>query len=303
MSPTNTAAPAHAQFQIRHRNPLARDYVVVSRVVLVGYPGVSDGAKLTYWVIYDFDWYQPDLGGRKGYAFPTIKRLAALRRTSDRTIQNHLSELIGAGLLTRELRPGKPSILYIEEPSGDEVRVYLGSRETHPGSEDFFGGGVQKSSPQKQHERKQDETVNGVQKKPREEQQGAMRERTMTSIGSILRNRSPQRSASQRRTDWLAEEMATAAADRPSLACYKLIARQCPEQLVFRAIALLNEARRDGTMLRSKGAFLVSTVRRLCQEAGLRDPVGSASGFGKQLGSGADRHASRSAQPRRAPPP
>jgi hypothetical protein len=62
-------------FEIRHRNPLAKDFVVISRVVLLGYRQVSDSAKLTYWVIYSFDWYDPNLGARKGYAFPTIQRL------------------------------------------------------------------------------------------------------------------------------------------------------------------------------------------------------------------------------------
>ena len=51
-------------FELRHRNPVANDYVIISRVVLVGYPTVSDGAKLTYWVIYSHDWYDRESGSR-----------------------------------------------------------------------------------------------------------------------------------------------------------------------------------------------------------------------------------------------
>jgi hypothetical protein len=45
---------------------------------------------------------------------------------------------------------------------------------------------------------------------------------------------------------------------------------------VFQALALLKEARREGTVQR-RGAFLVATIRRLCEERGLADPLPSAS--------------------------
>src|SRR5205823_3091749 len=125
-------------FVVRHRNPTAKEYVIVSRVVLVGYPELSDGAKVTYWVIYSHDWFEADRGGRKGYAYPTIKRLAHLRHATERTIQRHLVELIAVGLLTREIRPGKPSLLYIEEPSEQEIERYF--QERGRGGDKIVGG-------------------------------------------------------------------------------------------------------------------------------------------------------------------
>ena len=62
---------------------------------------------------------------------------------------------------------------------------------------------------------------------------------------------------------WLAEEMVRETADRKSLRCYQVIARRCPEALIFEALALLKEARTDGTNLRSRGGFFVAAVRRL----------------------------------------
>jgi len=128
MSKERDGTQIDAPFEFRHRNPGALDYVIVSKVVLIGYPEVSDGAKVTYWVIYAHDWVERSSGERKGYAYPSLRRLAALRHTTERTIRRHLAELIGALLITRELRPGKPSVLYIEEPAGEEVEQYLRSR-------------------------------------------------------------------------------------------------------------------------------------------------------------------------------
>src|SRR4051794_6820077 len=106
---TTTFTSQADEYIVRHRNPLARDYVIVSRVVLIGYPQLSDGAKLTYWVIYSHDWYETARGARKGFVYPTVARLAHLRHITERTIQRHLADLIQAKLLTRVERSGKSS--------------------------------------------------------------------------------------------------------------------------------------------------------------------------------------------------
>ena len=87
---------------IRHRSVLRQHYTIVSNVLLRGYRGVSDGAKLTYLVIDSFDWADGE-GMRKGFAYPTLEHLANIRATSARTVRRHLSELEKVGLITRHV--------------------------------------------------------------------------------------------------------------------------------------------------------------------------------------------------------
>ncbi len=253
---------------MRHRNPLARDYVVVSRVVLVGYPELSDGAKLTYWVIYSHDWYEPARGGRKGYVYPTVGRLAQLRHTTARTVQRHLAELIEAGLLTRELRQGKPSIMYIEEPGGEEVERYR--REQSEGDDISVGGGATFLSPQQEDKEKQINPVNAVENALME--RGSNVTRGWKPIRALL---NPERlpTSPVKRTEWLADQIVAQTGDPESLGCYRAVAERCPESLVFEALALLKEARHDGSIRKSRGALFVGIVRRLCRERGRPDPL------------------------------
>ncbi len=88
-----------------------------------GYSHVSDTAKVTFQVIDSFDW-QDGQGLRKGFAYPSVDHLAAIRSVSDRTIQRHIDELMAAGLLTKEERPGHTNILYIEDGSEEEAKRY-----------------------------------------------------------------------------------------------------------------------------------------------------------------------------------
>ncbi len=256
-------------FEVRHRNPLATDYVIVSRVVLVGYQNVSDGAKLTYWVIYSHDWYEQGSGRRKGFVYPTIRRIAQLRHATERTIQRHLSELISVGLLTREERPGRPSILYIEEPGEDEVEHYLEAQNR--GGDKNVTPPPTEMSPHKKEEVKKEKAVNGIAEETMEEV------RTGTgvwqAIGSVLSDRSKKVSQDGDRAGWLANEILRQVGDPTSLGCYRMIADRCREATVFEALSLLKEARRDGTALRSRGAFFVSTVRRLSERGGYPDPL------------------------------
>jgi hypothetical protein len=82
--------------QVRHRSRLRHHFTTTSNVLLFGYRQLSDGAKLTYQVIDSFDW-EDDNGLRKGYAYPSLARVALGRGVSERTVQRHLAELEAAG--------------------------------------------------------------------------------------------------------------------------------------------------------------------------------------------------------------
>lgn len=280
-------------FVVRHRNPTARDWVVVSRVVLLGYHQVSDGAKLTYWVIYSHDWYEPDRGGRKGYVYPTVGRLAQLRHSAVRTIQRHIAELISAGLLTRLERPGKASILYIEEPSDQEVSQYL--QERHHGGDNSVGGVVTFLSPQQEEKEKQEKSVNGDRQNFMEEGRGSSN--GWQPIRHLLASR-VRPTATGNRTSWIASQLVEATEDQQSLGCYRTLAARCPAELLFEAVALLKEARDDGAIRRSSGALFVSIVRRLCHERGLPDPLGKVGGDDHALGREGGRLAASVEHPR-----
>lgn len=258
----------HDEFILRYRNPLARDFVIVSQVVLIGYPHLSDGAKITYWVIYGHDWYEPERGGRKGFAYPTVRRLAQLRHTTDRTIQRHLTELIDAGLLTRVFRRGKPSTLYIEEPGKEETEAYLQARLS--GGDKNVGGGVTKMSPHKEDKDKKMNSVNGVKKDLMEEGRG--KSKGWTPISKLVEEKVRPVRANDR-TGWVADQILAATGDSHSLGCYRTIAQRCSQALVFEALSLLKEARRDGSVQKSRGALFIGIIRRLCRERGLSDPL------------------------------
>ncbi len=246
------------------------DFVIVSQAVLLGYPQLSDGAKITYWVIYSHDWYEPARRGRKGYVFPTVRRLAELRHTTPRTVQRHLAELIGVGLLTRVIRRGKPSILYIEEPAQGEASRH--QHEQREGGDIAVGGGVTILSPQQEDETRQTKPINGVEELVMEE--GRRTAKDFQPIRALLNpNRFPRLPV---KPDlWLANQIVAETGDARSLGCYRVVAQRCPQALVFEALSLLKEARRDGSIRRSRGALFVGIVRRLCRERGLPEPFGS----------------------------
>ncbi|MCL5959436.1 MAG: helix-turn-helix domain-containing protein [Chloroflexi bacterium] len=250
---------------LRHRSSAVKDYVIVSNVVLIGYPQVSDGAKLTYLVIYSHDWYEPSRLGRKGYVFPTIGRLAQLRHTTSRTVQRHLAELIGAGLLTRIIRRGKPSVLYIEEPDSKQEGMFGRNRD-----DIYVAGVVTKMSPQQEEEMKQTKAVNGVEESVMEE--SSRPPQGWQPIKALLDRKLIQKKASSH-VEWLAQQIMAVTDDAHSLGCYRAIAGRCSQDLVFEALALLKEARRDGSIRLSRGALFVGIVRRLCRERGLSDPL------------------------------
>ncbi len=219
-------------FELRHRNPLARRFVVVGEPILLGYPQLSDGARVTYMVIYSHDWAAPGTGQRKGYVYPTVGRLARLRRKSERTLQRHLAELLEATLLTREFRAGKPSVLYIEDPN-PEPSAEQEDGHTRPGGDKNVT--PSKLSPHKQEETrtafKQDKSVNGG----------------YASLGKP-----------EGQVDYLVSEILKVCGDEHSRGYYRLVARAVPDARIF---AALSEVTHDGPV-RNRGAAFVSKVRR-----------------------------------------
>src|SRR3954463_4086390 len=109
----------------RRRNRLKKHFVNVSNVLLYCYEFVSDAAKITFQVIDGFDWESKETRESKGYVFPAVEMIAKIRHTSVRSVQRHILELIKAKLLTRIRQRNKPSILYIEEVSDEEVDKYF----------------------------------------------------------------------------------------------------------------------------------------------------------------------------------
>src|SRR5436309_13682777 len=109
----------------KRRNRVKKHFVNTSLVLLYCYNTVSDAAKITFQVIDGFDWESKETGDSKGFVFPAVEKLAEIRHTSVRTIQRHILELIKAKLLTRVRQRNKPSILYIEEVSDEEVQKYF----------------------------------------------------------------------------------------------------------------------------------------------------------------------------------
>jgi hypothetical protein len=93
-------------------------------------------------------------GERKGYAYPSLAKLARKRSVDERTIRRHLATLERVNLTTREQRAGRTSIVWIEEPYEGETRQYLSSLPIGPdmgvgGREDTDVRPYRKENPKK----------------------------------------------------------------------------------------------------------------------------------------------------------
>lgn len=219
---------------IRRRNRLKHHFTMTSNVLLFGYATLTDAEKITYQIIDSFDWAD-GAGVRKGYAYPSEKRVAEARRLDERTIRRHFGALERAGLLTRELRPGQPSILWIEDPSTDESERYLSTVAIGPDTDvrDTPDAGV----------------------RPYKEDKGQGRQN--------LVNAGKERSQKQRaKTDWLAGEMLRVLGDRHSLGFYRKVAHTLPAHKVFEALSEVRLADREGRVRTSKGALFVGLIRK-----------------------------------------
>ncbi|MDP9313091.1 MAG: helix-turn-helix domain-containing protein [Chloroflexota bacterium] len=125
MQTTSFSSPNKVErYSVQRRTRQNTCFVMTPKVLLYGYISLSDGAKITYQVIDGFDWQDKATGDSKGYAYPAIDTLAAIRGVSPRTIERHISELEGAGLVRRIRRCNRPSILIIENVSVSEQAAY-----------------------------------------------------------------------------------------------------------------------------------------------------------------------------------
>lgn len=265
---------------IRHRNVLRHHYTRTSNVLLFGYRGVSDGAKMTYQVIDAFDWANAD-GLRKGFAHPTLAHLARIRATSTRTVRRHLEELEGTGLLTRQERPGRPSLLIIEDPSADQAEQYLKSFGPDPeGEPDGRGGDYDFSETPDKNVRpprtkmSAPTTLEEIQKEERQKnvEQALVEQRRGESTGSThisttLQHRRMELQArrmasADHRADFLADELCRELGDQKSRAFYLSVARTVPAHVIYESLGQVKELRQEGRIRTSLGATFVERLRR-----------------------------------------
>ena len=224
---------------IRRRNRLRHHYTMISNVVLFGYESLKDPHKLTYIAIDSFDW--PDrAGSRKGYAYPSLGKIAELRRVDIRTIERHLVDLERVGLITRELRPGQTSILWIEDPSQAELEAYLSTITTGP---DIRVGGTP------------DTDVRGIKEDESEYRQ------------NHVNGDSSQRTDENRaKRDCLAGEILDQLGDEHSLGFYRKVAFEVNEHKIFEALSEVRLASKEKKIRTSKGALFTALVRQKRRE-------------------------------------
>lgn len=228
---------------IRRRNKLKDHYTMTSNVIIFGYRQLSDAEKLTYQAIDSFDWSDRE-GRRKGYAFPSADTLASLRGIDRRTIFRHFDALEKAGLLTREQRPGRPTLLWIEEPSAEESERYL--------STIALGRDTDVTPTRDTDVTPLDESEEKKQTKP------------LTAAKASEGRRGGKRwlSAEQRaKRDWLAGEILKVTKDPHSLGFYRSVAASVPEHRVFQRLSELRDVVRRGDLRATRGAFFTATMK------------------------------------------
>ncbi len=251
---------------IRRRNRLRHHYTLTSNVLLFGYSGLSDPAKLTYQVIDSFDW-NDSAGLRKGFAYPSLGRLAAIRGVDKRSIRRHLAQLEQVGLVTRQKRPGRPSLLVIEDPSPRETQAYL---RTYAGEDKVVLPTPDNNvRPYKEEEEKERQNnVNAFRLIEDQEECKPWKPvgETVMEWANRFKPKSKLNSIDRAKRDHLAQEMLDVLGDKHSLGCYRRIAEQCLPNAVYEALARVKETARNGMVKRSKGALFVYLMQRMTDE-------------------------------------
>jgi len=248
-------------------------FVAVPVGVLFGAPWVSDGALVTYLAVSSHDWWEPARGGRKGYVFPSLRRLAELRRTTIRTIQRHLGELIRAGLVARDVRAGRPSLLYVRASAAQTDHTPMMTAKPTPDKSVVLPA-TKMSSPNKKQEegKKNKKYVNGDLE--------SVSRRGFETVGALLSRARPNGvtgDPGKARREYHAHEILGAVGDTGSLGCYRRIAQECPADVIFEALSLVRDTARSGTV-RSRGALFVTLVKRLCRARSIPLALGAARG-------------------------
>ncbi len=274
----------------KRRNRLKKHFVNVSNVLLYCYEYVSDAAKITFQVIDGFDWESKETGDSKGYVFPAVETIAKIRHTSARTIQRHILELIKAKLLTRIRQRNKPSILYIEEVSDEEVDKYfqyfeakekkidLTQSERLTNSRNDKNVVSQKASEttkmsfaykEEENEKKENEiNVNGnfqfAEHKKRYGLQGMGD--IMKRIDTLKQKQAKTKPRQEKpegiiKRDYLADEIAQSLGDQKSLGAFRKIAELVPERIIRDYLAAIKETWQEGKVKKSRGALFISMVQ------------------------------------------
>ena len=277
----------------KRRNRLKKHFVPTSHVLLYCYSTVSDAAKITYQVIDSFDWESKETGDSKGYVFPATEKLATIRKMSERTIQRHIKELEHAGLLTRQRRRYKPSILYIEDVADEEIATYFATfvdapaathtKQAHnePAPSRNDKNVVSATPPEttnvsfvymkENEEKKENEiSVNG---------NNAPVRGGVSSVAAIMKRfdrvgkAAPQNAARRKRDDdqkirrdYYATQLADALHDQKSLGCYRVIAEKVPQTVLFEALGAAKEAWQDGKVKKSRAALFMSIIKTYCEK-------------------------------------
>jgi hypothetical protein len=275
----------------RRRNRLKKHFVNVSNVLLYCYEFVSDAAKITFQVIDGFDWESKETGESKGYVFPAVETIAKIRHTSTRTIQRHFLELIKAKLLTRIRQRNKPSILYIEEVSDEEVSKYFQYFEakekkidlTQPdksiqsrNDKNVVSHKAQETTKMsfayKEEENEKKENENNVNEKL--QFAGLKKRYGMQGLNDIMkrididkRGRPPRRPKKEKpdeilKRDYLASEIANTLGDQKSLGAFRKIAEVVPEVIIRQYLATIKETWQTGKIKKSRGALFISIIQQ-----------------------------------------
>jgi hypothetical protein len=291
-------------FIFKRRNRLKKHFINVSNVLLYGYKALSDAAKITYQVIEGFDWEDKDTGDSKGFVFPSIETISAIRNAAKRTIFRHIKELEKVGLLTRVRRRNLPSVLYIEEVSDVEANSYLARFvdktklvEKEKGEADNLtsaknGSSHKKGSSQEaqempkmavaykeQNEQKKENEINvngnfKIQKPQRGTGIDSLRDiLTQYGLDASGREVAPRkkglRPEQYAKREYIATELATEFNDTKSLGCYRSIAEKVPEHVVFEVRSAVIDAYKSGSIRQSRGALFVGIIQEYCERHGI----------------------------------
>jgi hypothetical protein len=256
---------------VRHRNRLRHHYTLTSNVLLFGYRTLSDGAKVTYQVVDSYDWTDAD-GTRKGYAYPSLKTLGKVRGVDKKTIQRHLAELERVGLLTRELRPGRPNLLVIEDPSEVETKRYLANFARERVGEDKNVPGTLDENVQTNKKETRQETFKPVNEdKPLRTEGGGPESLNAILTRHSLRIRSlghPGRGDAHVKREYLAQQMLAVLGDKRSLGFYRKVASEYSSQRVFQILGLVREAAGEDRVRKNKGSLFVSLLHSSTRASG-----------------------------------
>lgn len=216
---------------------------MTSNVLIFGYKQLTDPVKLTYQAIDSFDWSDGE-GKRKGYAFPSLATLARLRGVDERTLRRHLSALEEAGLLRREIRPGQPSLLWIEDPSREECERYLSTMAMSLDT-DVRGRGDTDVRPlnEESEESETDKTVNGA--------------KAFKGKGGGKRFLSAEERAKR---EWLVSEILNVCGDLHSLAFYRKVVEFVPMGTIMQYLSETRALSREGKLRTRNGALFTAKV-------------------------------------------